>query len=160
MRQWTSTLRTDINYSPTDCFANFPFPPAEYAAPPPRTPPHAGGTGGVLALPAFAHAAQIGAAYHERRREIMQARRIGLTKTYNLVHDPACRDADIGDLRQMHAALDAAILACYGWDDLDPGHDFHANARGQTRFGMAPDVQRAVVRRLLDLNLAVATGRV
>ena len=43
MRQWTSTLRTDINYSPTDCFANFPFPPAEYAAPPPRTPPHAGG---------------------------------------------------------------------------------------------------------------------
>ena len=114
----------------------------------------------MLALPAFAHAAQIGAAYHERRREIMQARRIGLTKTYNLVHDPACRDADIGDLRQMRAALDAAILACYGWDDLDPGHDFHANARGQTRFGMAPAVQRAVVQRLLDLNLAVATGRV
>jgi hypothetical protein len=114
----------------------------------------------VLALPAFAHAAQIGAAYHERRRQVMQARQIGLTKTYNLVHDPACRDADIGDLRRLHAALDAAILACYGWDDLDPGHDFHANARGQTRFGMAPAVQRAVVQRLLDLNLAVATGRV
>ena len=70
------------------------------------------------------------------------------------------RDADIADLRRLHAALDAAILACYGWDDLDPGHDFHPNARGQTRFGMAPDVQRAVVQRLLDLNLAVATGRV
>ena len=150
MRQWTSTLRTDINYSPTDCFANFPFPPAEDAAP---------DLARVLAHPAFAHAAQIGAAYHERRREIMQARRIGLTKTYNLLHDPACRDADIGDLRRLHAALDAAILACYGWDDLDPGHDFHANARGQTRFGMAPDVQRAVVRRLLDLNLATGAGR-
>ena len=165
-----SSLESRNRYTPTDCFATFPFPPAEYAAPSPQSPPpaggfggvspHAGGTAGVLAHPAFAHAAQIGAAYHERRREIMQARRIGLTKTYNLVHDPACRDADIGDLRQMHAALDAAILACYGWDDLDPGHDFHANARGQTRFGMAPDVQRAVVRRLLDLNLAVATGRV
>jgi hypothetical protein len=165
-----SSLESRNRYTPTDCFATFPFPPAEYAAPSPQSPPpaggfggvspHAGGTAGVLALPAFAHAAQIGAAYHERRREIMQARRIGLTKTYNLVHDPACRDADIGDLRQMRAALDAAILACYGWDDLDPGHDFHANARGQTRFGMAPDVQRAVVRRLLDLNLAVATGRV
>jgi hypothetical protein len=165
-----SSLESRNRYTPTDCFATFPFPPAEYAAPSPQSPPpaggfggvspHAGGTAGVLALPAFAHAAQIGAAYHERRREIMQARRIGLTKTYNLVHDPACRDADIGDLRQMHAALDAAILACYGWDDLDPGHDFHANARGQTRFGMAPAVQRAVVQRLLDLNLAVATGRV
>jgi hypothetical protein len=169
MRQWSSTLRTDINYAPTDCFATFPFPPAEYAAPSPQSPPagggdwggpHAGGTAGVLALPAFAHAAQIGAAYHERRREIMQARRIGLTKTYNLVHDPACSDADIGDLRQMHAALDAAILACYGWRDLDPGHDFHTNARGQPRFSMAPDMQRAVVQRLLDLNLALATGRV
>ena len=160
MRQWTSTLRTDINYSPTDCFANFPFPPAEYAAPPPRTPPPAGGTEGVLAQPAFARAAAIGAAYHERRGQVMQARQIGLTKTYNLLHDPACRDADIVDLRQMRAALDAAILACYGWGDLDPGHDFHANARGQTRFGMAPAVQRAVVQRLLDLNLAVATGRV
>jgi hypothetical protein len=169
-RRQASSLRTDLRYTPTDCFATFPFPLAEYAAPSPQSPPpaggfggispHAGGTAGALALPAFAHAAQIGAAYHERRREIMQARRIGLTKTYNLVHDPACRDADIGDLRQMHAALDAAILACYGWDDLDPGHDFHANARGQTRFGMAPAVQRAVVQRLLDLNLAVATGRV
>ena len=165
-----SSLESRNRYTPTDCFATFPFPPAEYAAPSPQSPPpaggfggvspHAGGTAGVLALPAFAHAAQIGAAYHERRREVMQARRIGLTKTYNLLHDPACRDADIGDLRRLHAALDAAILACYGWDDLDPGHDFHANARGQTRFGMAPDVQRAVVRRLLDLNLAVATGRV
>jgi hypothetical protein len=169
-RRQASSLRTDLRYTPTDCFATFPFPLAEYAAPSPQSPPpaggfggvppHAGGTAGVLALPAFAHAAQIGAAYHERRREIMQARRIGLTKTYTLVHDPACRDADIVDLRQMRAALDAAILACYGWDDLDPGHDFHANARGQTRFGMAPDVQRAVVQRLLDLNLAVATGRV
>ena len=114
----------------------------------------------MLAQPAFARAEQIGAAYYERRRQVMQARQIGLTKTSNLVHDPACRDADIVDLRRLHAALDAAILACYGWDDLDPGHDFHANARGQTRFGMAPDVQRTVVQRLLDLNLAVATGRV
>jgi len=146
-----SSLESRNRYTPTDCFATFPFPPAEDAAP---------DLARALALPAFAHAAQIGAAYHERRREIMQARRIGLTKTYTLLHDPACRDADIADLRRLHAALDAAILACYGWDDLDPGHDFHPNARGQMRFGMAPDVQRVVVQRLLDLNLAVATGRV
>ncbi len=151
VRKYSSTLESRLNYSPTDCFATFPFPPAEYAAP---------DLARLLAQPAFAHAAQIGAAYHERRREVMEARRIGLTKTYNLLHDPACRDADIADLRRLHAALDAAILACYGWDDLDPGHDFHPNARGQTRFGMAPAVQRAVVQRLLDLNLAVATGRV
>jgi hypothetical protein len=49
MRQWSSTLRTDINYAPTDCFATFPFPPAEYAAPSPQSPPPAGGDWGGTA---------------------------------------------------------------------------------------------------------------
>jgi hypothetical protein len=67
-----------------------------------------------------------------------------LTKTNTLIHDPACHDpachdADIANLRQRLAALDVAILACYGLDDLDLEHDFHANVRGQPRFGGAGD---------------------
>ena len=52
--------------------------------------------------------------------------------------------------------MDRAILACYGWQDLDPGHGFHQNERGQTRYTISPAARREVVRRLLELNLEVA----
>jgi hypothetical protein len=78
--------------------------------------------------------ARIGADYHKHRRQTMLARNLGLTKTYNLVHRPGCTDADIDRQRALHAEMDRAILACYGWQDLDPGHGFHQNERGQTRF--------------------------
>ena len=54
---------------------------------------------------------------------------LGLTKTYNLFHIPTCTDADIAYLRELHTAMDRAILACYSWTNLDPGHNFHANER-------------------------------
>ena len=88
----------------------------------------------------------------------MLDRQIGLTKTYNLFHRPGCVDADIVQLREMHAAMDGAVLDCYGWTKIDPGHDFHANARGQTRFTLSPSARREVLRRLLELNLTIAAG--
>ena len=30
------------------------------------------------------------------------------------------------ELRNLHRQLDQAVLAAYGWSDLDLGHDFHA----------------------------------
>lgn len=85
----------------------------------------------------------------------MLARNLGLTKTHNLFHDPGCRDADIQQLRGLHVEIDRAILACYGWQDLDPQHSFSRNERGQTRFTISPDARREVLRRLLELNLAI-----
>jgi hypothetical protein len=76
---------------------------------------------------------------------------------YNLFHNPECTDADIARLRELHAAMDRAILACYGWQDLDPGHDFHQNERGQTRYTISPTARRELLRRLLELNLKVAS---
>jgi hypothetical protein len=145
MRRFTSTLRTDINYAPSDCFDTFPFPQA-------------------LAESARAEALRLGEAYHEHRRQVMLSRQLGLTKTYNLFHNPTCADADIARLRELHAAMDRAILACYGWTDpsagsgqvLDPGHGFHANERGQTRYTISPAARREVLRRLLALNLEIA----
>ncbi|MGB9898827.1 type IIL restriction-modification enzyme MmeI, partial [Thermanaerothrix sp.] len=142
-RRFSSTLESRLNYSPTDCFDTFPFPPAEYAAP---------SLAGLLAQPPFARAAQIGAAYHEHRRQVMLARELGLTKTYNLFHNPACQDADIQRLRQLHAEMDNAILACYGWEDLDLKHDFYQNDRGQTRFMPSAAARREVIFRLMELN--------
>ena len=59
-------------------------------------------------------------------------------------------------LRGLHAEMDRAILACYGWQDLAPGHDFYPNERGKTRFTVSPDARREILRRLLALNLEIA----
>lgn len=138
VRRNASTMRTDIRYTPTDCFETFAFPQQESYDESRR------------------EAERLGEAYHEYRRQIMLARQLGLTKTYNLFHDPACTDADIARLRELHAEMDRAILACYGWSDLDPAHDFHVNERGQTRYTIGPNARREVLRRLLALNLEVA----
>jgi len=150
VRKQASSLRTDVRYTPTDCFATFPFPEAEYRL-------LAQGEWRLEALPGpFAEAARLGAAYHEHRRQIMLARHLGLTRTYNLFHDPACADGDITRLRELHAAMDRAVLACYNWSDLDLQHGFYQNERGQTRFTVSPAARREIIRRLLDLNLRLA----
>ncbi len=71
-------------------------------------------------------------------------------------HNPPCADADIARLRELHSAMDCAILACYGRTDLDPGHSFHQNERGQTRYTISPTARRDLLRRLLALNLEIA----
>ncbi len=93
----------------------------------------------------------------------MLTRNLGLTKTYNLVHNPDCHDEDIVRLRELHVEMDRAILACYGWQNIDLGHGFHQNERGKTRYTISPDAHREILPRLLELNLAMAenerTGR-
>lgn len=135
----SSSLESRNRYTPTDCFETFAFP---------QDPPAA----------SRREAEQLGEAYHEHRRQIMLARQLGLTRTYNLFHDPACTDADIVRLRELHAAMDRAILACYGWTDLDAGHGFHGNERGQTRFTIGPAARREILRHLLALNLEIAAS--
>ena len=137
VRRNASTMRTDIRYTPTDCFDTFPFPQGPSAED-------------------RAWAERVGEEYHEHRRQVMLARNLGLTKTYNLFHNPDCQDQDIQRLRELHAEMDRAILACYGWRDLDPGHGFHQNERGQTRFTISPEARRETLRRLLALNLELA----
>jgi hypothetical protein len=151
LRKQASSLRTDVRYTPTDCFDTFPFPPEEYRR-------VASGAWRVEALDGpFAEAARIGAEYHEHRRQIMLRRWIGLTKTYNLFHDPACTDADIVRLRELHAQMDLAVFACYGWQDIDPGHGFYQNARGQTRFTVSARARTELLRRLLGLNRSLGS---
>ena len=104
----------------------------------------------------FREAERIGGEYHEHRRQIMLARQLGLTKTYNLFHDPACTDSDIQRLRELHREMDNIILACYDWEDLDLRHGFYENERGKTRYTISPQARREVLKRLVVLNLEVA----
>ena len=87
------------------------------------------------------------------RNAVMQGRWIGLTATYNLVNDPDCTDSDVQALRDAHVALDKAVLAAYGWDDLDPRHGFYDTAQGR-RFTIHPETRDELLDRLLELNHA------
>jgi hypothetical protein len=48
----------------------------------------------------------------------------GLTATYNRFHDPDETDPDILHLRELHAAMDRAVLDAYGWKDIQPTCEF------------------------------------
>lgn len=104
-------------------------------------------------------AERVGEAYHEHRRQTLLARQLGLTKTHNLFHNPQCADADIARLRELHAAMDCAVLACYGWTDLDAGHGFHANERGQTRYTISPAARRGILREETAQIFRTPTGQ-
>jgi len=129
VRKYASTLGAGIRYTPSDVFETFPF-PADMAP---------------LEAP--------GEEMETARNAVMQRRWIGLTKTYNLVNDPDCTDADVQALRDTHIALDLAVLAAYGWADLNPKHGFHDTAQGR-RFTISPAARDEVLDRLLELNHA------
>jgi hypothetical protein len=138
LRFFTSTLKDDLNYAPSDCFATFPF-PDDYQS--------------------NAKLEAVGEAYHAHRAALMIARDEGLTKTYNRFHSPIEKSADIVKLRELHAEMDAAVLKAYGWDDLaqsaeaefielptDPGK------KPKHRLFWPSGVQDEVLKRLLALN--------
>lgn len=96
-RSFGSTMKDDLRYSTSDCFATFPF-PANYE------------TDTVLEA--------IGQSYHDHRAELMVAADEGMTKTYNRFHKESETDPAIQRLRELHDEMDRAVLTAYGWDDL------------------------------------------
>jgi hypothetical protein len=99
-RFFASSMKDDLRYTPSTCFETFPFPPGWESA----------ATNGELE--------RAGREYYEYRAGLMVRRGEGLTKTYNRFHDPDERDPEIERLRELHAAMDAAVLRAYGWHDL------------------------------------------
>jgi hypothetical protein len=123
----TSTMRTDLRYTLTDCFETLP------------QPTH------------FGEMAVAGGVLDAHRRHLMLAREEGLTKTYNRVHSPAERGEDIVRLRELHVELDSAVTRAYGWRGLDLDHGFHDTRQG-VRFTIGPAARVEVLDRLLELN--------
>jgi hypothetical protein len=81
----------------------------------------------------------------------MRDRQEGLTKTYNRFHDANETASDIQTLRELHIAMDQAVAAAYGWQDLDLEHGFHQTKQG-IRFTISEVARREVLDRLLELN--------
>ena len=61
---------------------------------------------------------EVGKSYYALRAAWMAANDEGLTKTYNRFHDPHEQSSEILYLRELHAAMDRAVLEAYGWHDL------------------------------------------
>jgi hypothetical protein len=96
----------------------------------------------------------------------------GLTKTYNRFHDPDERHPDILQLRDLHAAMDRAVLDAYGWSDIptackfildyeDEEDDEDAGGKGKRRgkakkkpwrYRWPDEVRDEVLALLLELN--------
>jgi hypothetical protein len=123
----TSTLRTDINYSPTDCFETFPMPQG------------------------FASVGEAAERLDNHRRPLMLARSEGLTAIYSRVHDLNETAADILELRRRHEELDYAAAAAYGWSDLQLHHSFYETPQG-LRYTIAPLPRLEILDRMLELN--------
>lgn len=125
--EFGNKLETRPQYNNTDCFETFPFPES------------------LTDLDA------IGERYYVHRQSIMQSRQEGLTKTYNRFHNPTDTSPDIAELRRLHVAMDKAVAAAYGWQDLTLGHGFHETKQG-LRFTLSEAARREVLDRLLELN--------
>ncbi len=138
-RFFSSSLKNDPRYTPSECFDTFPF-PTEFER------------NAVLAA--------AGTEYYEFRETLMKDLWLGLTEIYNHFHSPddealarlearyrkrsatsdwrtaeavpadrsplthyatpAAALAGVQRLRTLHAAMDAAVLTAYDWSDLLP----------------------------------------
>jgi hypothetical protein len=146
-RFFASSLEDRLRYTPSDCFETFPFPEN---------------------FETDAKLEEAGKEYYEFRAALMVKNNEGLTKTYNRFHDPSETSAEIKKLRDLHAAMDRAVLDAYHWTDLQPTCEFlldydedeedeedTGKARKKKkpwRYRWPDDFRDEVLARLLDLN--------
>ena len=137
-RFFASSLEDRLRYTPSDCFETFPLSPDSQSD---------------------ANLEAIAATYYDHRAALMITRNQGMTKTYNRFHDPSETAEDIQRLRELHAAMDRAVLEAYGWRDLaaraapvflgETNEDDHTY---QGRLFWPSDFRDEVLARLLALN--------
>ena len=128
----SSTMRSDLRYAPSDVFETFPQPL-----------PKSG--------PSWQRVDSAGRALDEFRADLMGRIGLGLTKTYNRVHDPHEHNADIEKVRSLHVDLDFAVRDAYGWSDLELDHHHWETPQGM-RFTVSPAAKDELLDRLLELN--------
>lgn len=149
-RFFSSSMKDDLRYAPSDCFETFPFPP------------------NYQTDSSLEAAGQI---YHDHRAALMVAANEGMTKTYNRFHDQDEGEAAIQILCDLHDKMDRAVLCAYGWDDLADElrpvfltEETENDHTYQGRYFWPADQRDRVLARLLALNAErhteeVAEGR-
>jgi hypothetical protein len=130
-------LEDRLGYKISDSFETFPFPATEVLQP-------------------------IGRELIKYRADLLVCNAEGLTDTYNRFHDRDNRDPAIVRLRELHAAMDRAVLDAYGWSDINTDCDFFADYTDEDedgneieksiRYRWPDEVRDEVLARLLALN--------
>jgi hypothetical protein len=146
----SSTMKADLNYSPSDVFETLPQPNLTD------------------------HLDQAGQNLDTFRHGLMERRRVGLTALYNLFQTESVQDDDIVRLREIHVDVDEAVREAYALDEgCDPGiqvyearvastplpswreielrHGFYETQQG-VRFSISPQARVDVLDKLLALN--------
>ena len=143
-RFFSSSMKDDLRYTPSDCFRTFPFPPSFETNP-------------VLEA--------AGEAYHAIRAQLMIDCNEGLTKAYNRFHARGENATDIVHLRALHHDMDVAVLRAYGWDDLADRaapefieQDADEGKVPKTRLDWSAEFKDEVLARLLALNVERAAA--
>jgi hypothetical protein len=147
VRFFAATLEDRIIYARSDCFDNFPF-PADYES------------NSTIEM--------TGRDCYEFRASLMIRNEQGLTKTYNRFHDPEEQSDDFHKLRDLHQAMDRAVLDAYGWTDIQPVPQYEAEfeeeqteddefsgakkPKQKYRLRWPEEVRDEVLARLLTLN--------
>lgn len=144
VRFFASSLKDDLRYTRSDCFETFPF---------------------SIDFEINPNLEQPGKEYYEFRAALMIRNNEGLTKTYNRFHDPNETSPDILRLRELHAAMDRAVLDAYGWNDLPTDCEFILDYEEEDdedsvakkkkkpwRYRWPDPVRDEVLARLLALN--------
>jgi hypothetical protein len=148
--RYCTTMKTDLRYGPSVIFEPFPFPELS------------------------SDLAKVGECYYEHRKSTMSLLWLGLTKIYNLFHDPELslekvekvsgKSTDVAQagyeallkLRELHVEMDTAVRDAYGWTDLNLEHGFHdldyLPENDRTRYTISPAARKEVLQRLLKLN--------
>ncbi|MDE2823829.1 MAG: N-6 DNA methylase [Chloroflexota bacterium] len=136
-----SSMKDDLRYTPSDCFETRPF-PQDWQ------------TKAVLEV--------VDQQYYEFRASLMVRNDEGMTTTYNRFHDPCEDNADIAELRRLHANMDRAVLDAYGWDDIPTDCEFPLDyeideetwgaKRKPYRYRWPDDIRDDVLAGLLELN--------
>ena len=140
-RFFSSTLKDDMQYTPSTCFESFPF-PKDWDT--------------ESSLEAA------GRSYYECRAALMIEQDSGMTKTYNRFHDIYETDSRIVELRRLHAAMDRAVLDAYGWNNIPTDCDFlldydvdeatWGRKKKPYRYRWPDTVRDEVLARLVALN--------
>jgi hypothetical protein len=142
-RFFSSSMKDDLRYTPSDCFETFPF-PKDYEQ--------------IESL------SQAGGLYHDCRAGIMETAYQGLTAVYNRFHDPEESNPEMVRLRDRHAEMDRSVFDAYGWTGIHPKCEFipvfededigedGRERKKKYRYRWPDDVRDEVLARLLELN--------
>ncbi|MFJ9173867.1 Eco57I restriction-modification methylase domain-containing protein [Streptomyces sp. NPDC102360] len=125
--KYSATLKTDLQYTPTDAY---------------ETMPHPTKTSDMAA---------VGIELETLRRQVMKERQLGLTKLYNAIHLPNNEDADISAIRDLIVAVDEKVCIAYGWSDLNMERHFIETKHGM-RYTIPRNIQNEMLDRLLEVN--------